>query len=538
MSKFSQSNDIKAFEEFLQLFEVQNKSGKYIQAIDLICVRIKNRFTPAIRGKSAYICLKEFAHSMSSLNQFRTAIKPVTSGSDIISETIMNEAIAYYYYRFASGRSNEEVFAEYMAGRYRLGYGYLAQYLACSLFEKIINTKFESQLDWHRSRRTDINRIPLKDKIECLTPETLREDSLFTRKGVFEKYIYKVRETGELQLRGFSDFDENCPDPDENRLNKVKFRLHNFRYLRNSIIHGDVAPFEDEMPHNRDEFIYYVWSELAPKSFELALKHWAKTPEKTIKETLWEISADYMTRAVDETMASEDHKGYGGLEVKDFENLYELRRKLALLKNDLDGWLAKKHPSLMTDILTTIDTTSAYIWMPFVPAHFKKKHSRDGIFNCCVSILATPLDIRIYMDFGGYAQEQRFKYYQFLESSYYKNAKKALDGHGITIFDIDWFSALHNSISLESLSEQQRKDRIDLAKEKLLNSRRPVTWNRMLHGFVIPAEGMASNDKLNLDIIKQHLQTIITFHEAFERFEPPEMFIDYKKRHGKEDDDD
>lgn len=428
-------------------------------------------------------------------------------------------------------RTNEEVFAEYMAGRYRLGYGYLAQYLACSLFEKIISSKVEPQFVTYNGRMMHIDRTPLEFKINSLSTQVLRQDSLFHRRDVFKDYIFKIKETGKLERRDFSDVDDQ-------RLGEIKFRLHNFRYLRNTIIHGNVEEQPDEKPNNRDEFIYYVWSELAPNSFERALKYWRKFPEKTIKETLWEISADYMTRAVDETMVNDQEKEFNTLVSDDFENLYTLRHKLAALKNKVEGWLGTaKPPRLMTDILTTIDTTSAYIWMPLVPISYRQRHTRDGIFNCCVSILATPLDIRIYMDFGGYAQEQRFKFYQFLKSAEYENVRLRLEGQGIMVFDIDWFSAFHNAIPIESWS-QHKSSRIQHAKEKLLHTRRPVTWNRMLHGFVIPAHRLSRENGLDFEMIKQYLKTMITFYDVFEAFEPKEKFSDYKKLHGKEDDDD
>lgn len=114
-----------------------------------------------------------------------------------------------------------------------------------------------------------------------------------------------------------------------------------------------------------------------------------------------------MVRAIEEVEAiHRDNKaGHDLLKARifshDFDNLFDLRRKLVPLKNYLSTWLPEHAPFLKTDILTTIDTTSSYIWMPLVPCQVPKIEKRTGVYDCSVSLLATPLDLRIYMDFGG-----------------------------------------------------------------------------------------------------------------------------------------
>ena len=45
------------------------------------------------------------------------------------------------------------------------------------------------------------------------------------------------------------------------------------------------------------------------------------------------------------------------------------------------------------------------------------------------------------MDFGGYADEDRFAYYQFLKSKEYESFIASFKGKdGLKVFDIDWFS--------------------------------------------------------------------------------------------------
>ena len=249
-------------------------------------------------------------------------------------------------------------------------------------------------------------------------------------------------------------------------------------------------------------------------------------------KSIWEISADYMIRAVDELKVREGDETYSGLTSNDFENMFDLRRKMAGLQNDLKKWFESfenNAPHLTTDILTTIDTTSAYIWMPFVSSQINPDNIPVGIYNCCVSILATPRDFRIYMDFGGYAKEQRFAYYQFLASKdyelWFENNKSEEE---MKVFDIDWYSSMFNTKLLEDWVGSI-ETRISLAVEKLLVARRPVTWNRMLHGYSIDSESLNSIDSLSFKRITDFLRKIIDFYGVFYSFKPCMTFVEYEK---------
>ena len=257
MEIFTESGDVKAFQEFL-LFRGVDDTGRVIpNALNELCRNIRKRYNPPNKGERPYTSLRRLAEEAPSEKQFLQSIGSVLFSSSSVTTRDISDAAAYFFH-FASERSIEEIFAEYMAGRYRLGYEYLAQYLACSLFEKVINKKYESQQAWWSKRRQNPSTLGLDKKIEQLLPDTLRNDSIFMRREVFKDYIYKVKDSGALEIRNFSE-------DDDARLSEVRFRLHNFRVLRNNIIHGELEEAPDEKPNNRDEFIYYVWSELAPK---------------------------------------------------------------------------------------------------------------------------------------------------------------------------------------------------------------------------------------------------------------------------------
>jgi hypothetical protein len=465
-------------------------------------------------------------------------------------------------------------FASYTVGRYCLGYEYLALYWASGLFETIINRKFRKILtDNNRAngliakmqeqlvvfqQRNQRNRvfqfnsyissvreiilagtanksdqilifvkdnISLFDKINLLDDAALETDSIYVYKtDIFKQYIIKNDD-----YRSIITTDD------------IKKRLHNFRFLRNRIVHDGPVSIPDEKPNNKDEFIYYIWSELDPNNFKSVFDNWkktkTKTKTKTMIQTLFKTTADYMVRAVDEDIIENIGSDFSEIKLSDFEDMFNLRDKMGPLKNVINDWLLQEKIPLMTDILTTIDTTSAYIWMPLVSDVFRGQDNRKGIFNCSVSILATPLDFRIYMDFGGYAKRERFKYYQFLESDEYRKFMKRFAGKSeMQVFDIDWFSSIVEKKQLKKWlkeSGQLDDDPICAAKLKLRFAQEPITWNRMLHGYIFEKKSLGEK-KINFALISQYLSRIIELHNAYQQFIPLISYEYYLKSFEKE----
>jgi hypothetical protein len=404
-------------------------------------------------------------------------------------------------------------FARYMAGRYRLGYDYLALYWASVLFENIIDRKIKNQDSKLYARLTsDWKENTLDNKINLLSAQTLEQDSVWKHRGpIFKTYLSKQR--GRVVI----------PHPTIRKLDDVRQRLLNFKFLRNRIMHDSSINIEDEKPNNKDEFIYYVWSELAPDSFESQLAKFRAGSSKRLIDTLYKTTADYMVRAVDETMQVEHAVPFQGISRCDFDDMFLLRDKLLGLKMMLTPWLAKHADFLTTDILTTIDTTSGYIWMPLVPSRLKADGKRKGIFNCSVSLLATTLELRIYMDFGGQAPRKlRANYFNFLASKEYLEFLNDMPTHDeLCIFDIDWFSALFNPrTSVEWL--QERSPSIKAAWEKVAAATEvassPITWNRMLHGYRLSKFDLKEDGKISFTDIEPKLRNIIHLYQAFNEY--------------------
>jgi hypothetical protein len=361
-----------------------------------------------------------------------------------------------------------------MVGHYKLGHEQIALLLAATLFESLINSHLEG---WDEE---NINNTKLEDKIN------------------------------EIQI-------------------PQKQRLHDFRKLRNKIVHGRIDEILSEQRDTIEDFIVFLWSHLAPDSFEKAdSKH---QMGQSIFATLYEHSADYMVRGLSEVeFLDRDEKAAkykdkdsqnDRIEPGDFENLFTLREKLVFLKYYISKWLDENKISLKTDILTIIDTTSGYIWMPLVPKN-PAAGERASVYECSVSLLATPFDFRIYMDFGGYQREKRKLYYKFLsDSPEYEEVKNRLTNKQcLKVFDIDWYFSKSNERSFSEWLLSKDDDLVK-AKEKIDSAKKPesspITWNRCLHGYVFSKKDLGDG-YIDFSRMENKLRDIIEFYRAFIKF--------------------
>lgn len=396
--------------------------------------------------------------------------------------------------------SKEARLANYMIGRYRLGYGYLAIYLAAVLFEQVINQKYDTQLK--RLQSNDSRDIILDKKILALDDRTLSTDSIMSYKNLYP--VFKDKYGQEQHIN--------------NRYGHIG-RLLNFKEVRNDVVHSLDLDYIAKHQPIVEEMMVYIWNELSPEQFKAAFQKAVDRSPGGIINILFETSADYMTRAVDETITKKKSPPFKGITAVDFENMFDLRRAMASLQDELSEWIAKSADFLCTDVLTTIDTTSAYIWLPLVPRRDDLGKIRLGIRGASVSILATPLDFRIYLEFGGWAKEDRKAYYRFLTSAEYDDFHSSIGRKpDLMVFDVDWYSARFNERPCAGWLGG-REESIGYALDKLnTTSNRPVTWNRMLHGYIVPRDSLKGDKTIDMELIAPKLIDIIALYEVFVAF--------------------
>ncbi|MBV5341513.1 MAG: hypothetical protein J0665_18485 [Deltaproteobacteria bacterium] len=405
-------------------------------------------------------------------------------------------------------------FSDYMIGRYRLGYDYLAVYIAAILFEHIVDTKYlpHSNCDDGCTLGVILNNIS--------DLSVFSDDVICNNHDQFHVLLRK--NNGEIVKRG-------TPIPLESTLLGVKKKLLDFVLLRNKIMHEfrpDVlSGFEQEIV----ELIVYVSSTIQGVTT-------ISSEDKHKILHIGEITADYMIKEVDEIMMREKDKkliakekdeyfvGSDQIKEADFESLFSLRKKMYFLKNDLDRWLPSKFPNLHTTILTPIDTTSGYIWMPLVH-NFKEleEKERPALFEASVSILATPLELRVYMDFGGYALDLRRKYHEFLlaEKGGFIDSIGKISSDELLVFDTTWYSYISSYPvkAIDFVCEGDYFNTVDskLKAKPILPSKgnKIITWNKMLSGYILPR---ADIDK---QAIYYKLESIIQLYYDFLEFVYP-----------------
>ena len=366
------------------------------------------------------------------------------------------------------GKFTNKEYAEYMLANYVLGSRDTALFIAMSLFEKYFHEQLQKRkhraylsrkenllwqlIDWYSENLTD---DPLKDSSKTITEE-----------------------------------------------------LKKFKQLRNDFTHG----FDDNQMIAREKEI---------ETFSLYV-YFAHHPEEKYDESITKRSnkdylllQDYKVKELTERMMErlerskyqEDSmyvKTFTGFEEADFENLFELRKKMVFLSRTLEKFF--KSFSIKRTIISPIDTTSAYIWMPFIIENAPQEPNdyeteRKNLIESSLSILATPMDFRIYLDFGGGDYNNRLQYQWFLLSQEFKEycATYSSMHQGISLFDTKWYSFITNHCSLQDIIQDELLfcEKVNSALSFLEKSREKknvITKNYNLVGYILPASNLSQKD--------------------------------------------
>lgn len=358
---------------------------------------------------------------------------------------------------------SDKEYAAYMLANYTLGYIDTAIFIGANLFEKYF-----------------YNVIP-KNKVKYLASKKKK------------KYL-QLWEYIDLYIdNGFEKQDILYHDAVD-----LRSELHKFRELRNDLIHSMSENKIIQEKTRIGKFILYIYF-----SYHKEQKY-----DKTIilesgNNTLLQ---DYKIKEITERMIARMEKGkipinsenvrtFEGLNTKDFNNLFELRKKLRYLQRNLEKEMAEI--GLVPTILSPIDTTSAYIWMPFIDKEFtdtinKFSTQRNNLIVGSTSILATPIDFRVYIDFGGGDYEYRIAFQDFLQShQFITYIQQYKDNQPILkIFDIEWYSFIVSENSLfEVISQGLLKTKALKAKKIIKREQEKENiitsgYNRI--GFILP----------------------------------------------------
>ena len=385
------------------------------------------------------------------------------------------------------GKFTDKEYAEYMLANYILNYIDTSIFIAANLFDKYFHEKVPKK---------DVNIEKNRKKRDLSLSEYI---NLYLKNNVSKKDI----------LIG--------------KTNDLKNSLNQFRILRNDFIHGMDDNKIIQRKNEIGKFILYVYFSFRDDlPYDETIINDESTNNVMIQDYKIKEITERMIARIEEqsiTIHSGAVKNFKGLEKKDFFNLFDLRKKLRYLQKIIEKNVT--NIGLVPTILSPIDTTSAYIWMPFVDKEFtdninKYRTERNNLLIGSVSILATPLDFRIYLDFGGGDFEYRMAFQKFLMHSNTIEYLKHLDkykNYPLKIFDIRWYSFitcqnnLSNAISsglINHLSEMA----IDLiAKEEMKKEIIASGQNRI--GYILPASD------IDLKTIEMLFRNIAHFYYEF-----------------------
>mgnify|MGYP003967679727 FL=1 len=337
---------------------------------------------------------------------------------------------------------------------------------------------------------------------------------------MFEKAIYHLLKEKGISEQNISDqkpsnkgefeyaLNEACKHyTDEDKLKDfTKNELHEIRRRRNDIIHSnkDINDIDGKYIKRMILFIWWIYDKSNYEKYN-----------GTIKEIKF-LKADYIIREIlrelEDPYAPVDQHDFEEFEMSDFEDLQKMRKKFVFLESKIKNFiLDESQNELDIDSISRVDTTSAYVWMGLNKGINKK----NKINSASPSILATPLDLRIYLDFGGKAYQERRDYYKFLKSDIFTGFKKRKDLKDITIFDIDWYSFIIDKTPLFELTEGEMDKKINHAETKLNHDEQKnniISWNRVLLGYIIDRRKIGYNE------IKEKLNSIITLYYYFDHY--------------------
>lgn len=391
----------------------------------------------------------------------------------------------------------EKEYAEFMFANRYLGYSDVALFVAAVLFEKHIMSKIKAYKKEYLANNPEIKHFSLHNAIDLyMEKEIWRSDVLHTSMGLEKR--------------------------------KVGDELYLYKRLRNEIAHEDSQEFHNKSIYrlkktenkpstdiDLDGFFRYIYISITG---DIVNRNCFK---KNVNKTLLQ---DYKIKEINERMLSKvdfefktdsgTYQNFTGFISQDFDNLFKLRDKMVVLQRYISNNL--EEIGLEPTILSPIDTTSAYIWMPFVDKEFIKSSNdiietkRHNLVMGSTSILATPLDFRIYIDFGGGDIDFRSTYQKFIQT---KSFKEYIKNHFATIepslkiFETRWYSAIVDEKNLldfidqNGYAQQIEKAQIFLKNAKAQNN--IITSGRNLIGFILP-----SSEEMSKEFILERFKDI------------------------------
>jgi len=343
-------------------------------------------------------------------------------------------------------------------------------------------------------------------------------DAGFTAAVLFEKYI-----EDELRAHGLSKSNNGdflcegiyrLSEINHERYNSDK--LHSLRKIRNrSVIHSEnlLEYYNDPAARAKNnnkikELVSFIWERLdnnrykVYRSIEGIPFHHADNAVIGIQEFFQDNCNHQLNKL---TRISESC----------FTDLIIMRMCLLSLGEYITSQLLCKYNNLEVDLISHVDTSSGYVWLGVNQIMNSPDHLLDRIRYCSASVIATPANLRISINFGRDDYTCRNDYLKFLKTTWVK--EMILQHTDLMLLDIEWFSFISLSqvakdvIGTKIINEQITLAENELHRSKLNNN--IMTNERLLLGFVI------SRSEITFEQISIYLEIIINIYCNFKEFQ-------------------
>jgi len=342
-------------------------------------------------------------------------------------------------------------------------------------------------------------------------------DAGFTAAVLFEKYIEDEMKAHGLRKPINGDFLRNAINQ-LSELDDIRYDstlLNTLRIIRNrSVIHSDEILEHYNNPNalqcvqpNIQKLVVFVWERLDPEGFD----HYRSI------DAIPHINAEYAVMGIREFFQNNKHSLLPEQTIilpKDFDNLIHMRKHFLQLGDYFQNGLLKKFNNLEVDLISHVDTTSGYVWLAINHRRPTPDHLMDRIRYSSASIFATPLDLRISIDFGGEDYLGREDYYSFLETDIAHNVINA--NPEMKCIDLEWYSFITRCEPAQDvIGTSYMKDRLSVARGMLSTFKaesRIITFDRMLHGYVMPRES------IEYSVIADRMEIIVQLYYSFELY--------------------
>ncbi len=244
-----------------------------------------------------------------------------------------------------------------------------------------------------------------------------------------------------------------------------------------------------------------------------------------------------------------------------FENLIEAKKNIFLLLRDiLQDEIQSPYVDNEKIQLSNVDSTSAYVWLT-IPLKTKKEppekyKKRIKLYVPTVSVIMTPLELFVYLEFGGFTYKYKTAYYKYIMNNKHLVRLTTNISYGCSNMrisgipcyrNVHWY-VFQNRIfqldpdmakeDLDQFINNFEKELKKLLREKqeqfriTVESNKAISWNIALPGWIYPYN-LFQEKKITVsyfaEMVQEHINSLEPVMEYMCRLKNPFKKIEEKE---------